>query len=137
DWGNLVDVSYHQLVMANTIIADPEYLVPVNHEVGIQLGRKLAPVLRQFYGYDGLQNIVEYYRQLYQLGVEAKESNNELLLEIKECADCIGQARLVEIVSFLAGELRGLLSELTETDMVLKDSHFEEDRLLLTYAPNN
>jgi len=39
------------------------------------------------------------------------------------------------MISFLSGELQGLTSELTKTEMTLKESRFEDEKLLLTFVP--
>ena len=133
--GNLVDVTYHQLVMASTLLTDPQRLASTNSEVGSQLGRTLAPVLAEFYGHEGLQNMSDYYFQLGNFCIEVKGDKPQLELAIRECATSVGPIKMMEMMSFLFGELQGLTSELTKTEMVLKESRFEGDELLLTFAP--
>ena len=133
--GNLVDINYHQLVTASTLFNDAQGFASTNFEVGSQLGRKLAPVLTGFYKHEGLQNISDYYSQLGEFSIEVKEDKSEVKLVMRECADCAGQIKIMEMISFLSGELQGLTSELTKTEMILKESHFEDDKLVLTFAP--
>ncbi len=133
--GNLVDVSYHQLAVANTLLSDPQHLASTNFEVGSQFGRKLAPVLAGFYGHEGLQNLSDYCSQLGEFCIEVKGDKPQLELVITECAESVGPVKIMEMMSFLSGELQGLTSELTGTEMILKESRFEGDKLLLTFAP--
>ena len=84
--GNLVDINYHQLVMASTLLADPQVFASTNLDIGSQLGRKLAPVLAGFYGHEGLQNMSDYYFQLGEFGIEVKGDKTQLELVIRECA---------------------------------------------------
>ncbi|MFC2006326.1 V4R domain-containing protein [Chloroflexota bacterium] len=134
--GNMVDVNYHQLAMASTLLTDPQRLASANFEVGSQLGRNLASVLTGFYGHEGLQNMSDYYFQLGQFCIEVKEDKPKLELVIRECAESVGPVKLIEMMSFLSGELQALTSELTKTEMILKESHFEDDKLFLTFVPN-
>jgi len=133
--GNLVDVNYHQLAIASTLLADPQRFASANFEVGSQLGRNLASVLAAFYGHEGLQNINEYYSQLGGFCIEVKGDKPQLELVIRECAESVGPVKIMEMVSFLSGELQGLASELTQAEIILKESRFEGDKLLLTFTP--
>jgi len=133
--GNLVDVNYHQLVMASTLLTDPQRFALTNFEVGSQLGRNLALVLARFYGHEGLQNMSHYYSQLGEFCIEVKGDKPQLELVIRECAESVGPIKIMEMMSFLFGELQGLTSELTKTEMILKESRFEGDKLLLTFTP--
>ena len=133
--GNLVDVSYHQLAMASTLLTDPQRFASTNFDVGSELGHKLAPILAQFYGHEGLQNVAEYYSQLGEFRIEIKGDKPQLELVISECAESVGPVKMMEMMSFLSGELQGLASELTKTEMILKESHFEDDKLLMIFEP--
>ncbi|MFC1934152.1 V4R domain-containing protein [Chloroflexota bacterium] len=133
--GNLVDVNYHQLVMASTLLADPQRFASTSLDVGSQLGHNLAPLLARFYGHEGLQTLCDCLRQLCCSCVEIKESKPEVELVIRECADSVGPIKIMEMMSFLSGELQGLTSELTKTEMILKESRFEDDKLVLTFTP--
>ncbi len=77
----------------------------------------------------------DYYFQLGEFSIEVKESKPQLELVIGECAESVGPVKIMEMTSFLSGELQGLTSELTKTEMVLKESHFEDDKLFLTFVP--
>jgi len=133
--GNLVDVNYHQLAMASTLVTDPQRFASTNFEVGSQLGRNLALFLTGFYGREGLENMSNYYSQVGEFSIEVKQDKPELKLVIRECAEAVGPIKIMEMMSMLFGELQGLASELTKTEMILKESHFEEDKLLLTFTP--
>ena len=132
--GNLVDVSYYQLVMASILLADPPRLAATNLAIGSQLGRQLAPVIAGFYGHEGLQNMSDYYAQLRELHIEVKGDKPQLELVIRGCAESIGDIKIMEMMSFLFGELQALVSELTKTEMILKESRFEGDNILLTFT---
>jgi hypothetical protein len=133
--GNLVDVNYLQLVVATTLLANPQLFASANFEVGSQLGQKLASVLVKFYGQPGLKNMSDYYLGLGQLSIEIKEAKPQLELSVRECAESVGHIKRMDMVSFLLGELQGLVSKLTETDMVITDSRFEDDTLILILVP--
>ena len=136
-FGNLVDVNYHQLAMASTLLTDPRRFASTNFEVGSQLGRNLASILAGFYGHEGLQNMSDYYSQLGEFCIEVKGDKPQLELVIRECAESVGPIKIMEMISFLSGELQGLTSELTKTEMILKESRFEDDKLLLTFMPKD
>jgi len=133
--GNLVDVNYYQLVMANILLADPERFTSTNFQVGSQLGRKLAAVLAEFYQPEGLQNMSDYYSQLGEFNIEVKGDEVQIEMVITECAESIGPVKLMEMMSFLFGELQGLTSKLTNTEVTLKENQFDGEKLLLTFAP--
>ena len=133
--GNLVDVNYHRLAMASTLLSDPEKFASTNFDVGIQLGHNLAPVLTEFYGQEGLENLSKYFSQLGEFYIEVSGDNNQLEITIRESAESVGPVKLIEMISFLSGELQGLTSELTKTEMTLKESRFEDEKLLLTFVP--
>jgi len=133
--GNLVDVNYHLLAMASTLLTDPQGFASTNLNIGSQLGRKLAPVLARFYGHEGPQNMSDYYFQLGQFSIEIKGDESQLELVIRECAASVADVKIMEMASFLLGEVQGLLSELTKTELALKESRFEGDTLLLTFTP--
>lgn len=135
--GNMVDVSYLQLTVANSLLADPERFSSDSFNTGMALGRKITPVLAGFYGRDGLQNIGDYYLQLGEFGIEIKGDESRLELVIKECAESSGAIKSLEMTSFLTGELTGLTSGLMGREMTLAESRFEGDNLLLTFTPEN
>ena len=66
--------------------------------------------------------------------IEVKGDKPRLELVIKECAESVGSIKIMEMMSFLFGELQGLLSELTKTEMILEESRFEDDKLLVTFT---
>ena len=132
--GNLVDINYYRLVLANSLLADPAHSASTSFEVGSHLGRKLASVLATYYGHEGLENMRDYYSQLGEFNAEVKGDEVQLELAITECAETIGPVKLTEMMSFLFGELQGLTSELTKKELILKDNRFEGEKLLLTFA---
>jgi predicted hydrocarbon binding protein len=133
--GNLVDVNYHQLIMASTLLTDPQRFAFTSFETGSRLGRQLAPVLAKFYGHEELQVLCDYLCQMCYSCVEIEENKPELEMVIRECADSVGDIKMMEMMSFLSGELQGLTSELIKTEITLKESRFEGDKLLLTFMP--
>ncbi|MBI4287900.1 MAG: hypothetical protein HY671_05685 [Chloroflexi bacterium] len=133
--GNMVDINYLRLVVASTLLANPQLFASTSFDVGSQLGRKLAPVLTKFYGHDGLENIAAYYQQLHELNVEIKEQKPNLGLVISESPECSRNNAGMEMMSFLLGELQGLASGLTKTELTLRESRFEDDNLVVTFEP--
>jgi len=77
----------------------------------------------------------EYYSQLGEFDVEVKGDEIRLEMVISECAESIGPVKNMDMLSYLFGELQGLTSELTNTEVVLKESLFDDEKLLLTFAP--
>jgi predicted hydrocarbon binding protein len=133
--GNLVDISYLQLAVANTLLADPDTYAPVSYEIGSKLGRKLAPVLADYYGSRDLSSLREYYLQLGEFSVEITGDSSQVNLLVKECAEISGTEKLTEMTSFLTGELKGILSEFFKKNMKPGEWRFEGDNLLLTFVP--
>lgn len=130
--GSQVNINYLKLVLANALLADPN----LSHfTVGTELGRKLAPILSKFYKNEGLQKISDYYSQLNEFKLHIKENNATLELMIKECAESAGDLKVIEMPSFTLGELQGLISKFSKSEMGLRESRFEDDKLLLTFSP--
>ncbi|MBN2240904.1 MAG: 4-vinyl reductase [Dehalococcoidales bacterium] len=133
--GNMVDITYHQLTLANYLLANPEVLASQSQDIGVALGRHLAPVIFDFYHDDSLQSLENYYLQLGEFGVQIRKDNDTVELVISECAEIFGPARLLEMTAFLTGELSGLLSKIMDTEMIPVQSRFEAENLLLSFAP--
>ena len=133
--GNLVDVNYHRLILASTLLADQPHPETTSLAVGSQLGRKLASVLEQFYGRRGVQSAIEYYSRLRGFKAEMRGDAARQELVITDCAESAGTVKTQEMLSFLEGELQGMISALTETDTVLTESRFEGEKLVLAFAP--
>jgi len=133
--GNLMDVNYLQLVIANAMQSNPQIVASTPFEAGSQHGHKLAAALASFYGQEGIQNITNFYQQLSQCSIEIKETKPELQFVIKECAESVANVRDMEMVSFLLGELQGLASQVSQTELTVKESHFEDGNLLVTLTP--
>ncbi|MBM2824392.1 MAG: hypothetical protein HW402_56 [Dehalococcoidales bacterium] len=133
--GNSMDANYLQLVIANAVQSNPQLLTASNFEAGAQHGHKLAAALTSFYKQEGIQNISNFYQQLSQCSIEIKETKPELQFVIKECAEAVANVRDMEMVSFLLGELQGLASQLSQTELTVKESRFEDSNLLVTLTP--
>ena len=133
--GNLVDINYHQLVTASMLLNEPQRFAPTNFDVGSQLGHKLAPILAKCYGGEGLKSLGDCLRKMRCSFVEIEEGKTEVKLVMRECAESVGDIKIMEMMSFLFGELQALASELTKTEMILKESHFEGDNIVLTFMP--
>jgi len=133
--GNSVDINYLRLVTASILLANPQLYAATSLDVGSQLGHVVAPTITRFYGREGLQILSDCLRKMCCSCVEIKESEPEVKLVIRECADSVGDIKMMEMVSFLLGELQGLTSELTKRKMALKESRFEGDNIVLTFVP--
>ena len=81
---------------------------------------------------DSRETMLEEARKL---GLEVKGDEPRVEMVLRECAESVGPVKMMEMMSFLFGELQGLASELTKTEMTLKESRFEGDDLLLTFVP--
>ncbi len=133
--GNMVDISYLQLAVANTLQADPEKYASSSYEIGADLGKKLAPVLTDIISGDNFETLERYYLQLGEFEVEINGDSSQLDLKIRECAESSGTDKLIEMTSFLTGELCGIISEMMNTEMKPAESRFEGENLLLTFIP--
>ena len=133
--GNMVDIGYLQLAMANTLLTDPETYARVSYEAGLKLGKQLAPVLRDFFDTPDIQTIAEYYLRMGAFHAEVNGDISGIMFVISECAESAGAANNPEMTAFLAGELQGLLSELMETEMKPEEMRFENETILITFVP--
>lgn len=135
DMGNVVDICYLQLATGNTLVQEPENYSSLSHDTGTALGKKLAPVLAGFYGSNTKDVIRQYSLQLGEFKAEISGDSSVIEMSISECAEISGTAAPLEMAAFLSGELCGLISEFTRTEMVLKNSQFKGNNLLLTFVP--
>jgi predicted hydrocarbon binding protein len=133
--GNMVDITYLQIAVANSLLSDSNVSSSKSFDIGVKLGEKIKPVLSGFYGENSLQSIENYYFQLGEFGVEMQGNSSRLILKIKECAEISGSVKIKEMTSFLTGEICGLVSGVMKKKMVVERSSIEGDNLLLTLIP--
>jgi predicted hydrocarbon binding protein len=133
--GNLVDITYLQIAVANSLLSGPKVSSTNSYDIGVSLGEKLIPVLTGFYGDSSLKSIENFYFQLGEFGVDMKGDKSRLILTIKECAEFAGSVKIKEMTSFLTGEICGLVSGVMLKNMVVEQSVFEGENLLLTLVP--
>jgi predicted hydrocarbon binding protein len=132
--GNYVDVNYLRLVTGSILQANPQLFAPASRNAGATLGHKVAPVLPKRYGEQGLAGIARLYSQLRHSIIDVEESGGNIKFTIRECAESPGAAP-EEMLSFLIGELQGLVSEIKGGPVAVKEKVFEPGRLILVFGP--
>lgn len=133
--GNLVDIHYLQLAVANTLVTDTETRVRVSYDTGAKLGKRLARVLSDFYATSDIHTITEHYLRLGVFNAEVNDDSSGIEFVISECAESAGSTAIPEMTSFLTGELQGLLSGLMETEMIPAEKRFEGDTIMIKFVP--
>lgn len=133
--GNMVSIQYYQLMITNSIISNPGLFASSSINIGQEYGMRLADVLRDFYKESSLGVITKYYNQMHYLDVSVKESGPDIEIEIKECAELSSVLQKRELVSFLLGELHGLVSALTGQQWTMKEKSFGGNGLFIRLSP--
>lgn len=133
--GNSVDINYLRLVMANTLLSNPQLFSETNFEVGVRYGREIAKILVQTYGRSDPETMIDYYLKLKEMTVEVENSDGALKILIKESSEPVGIEGGMEIVSFLRGEIKGCFSSLLGKEMNIKESRFEGNDILIVLVP--
>jgi hypothetical protein len=127
--GNLVDIGYYQLMVAHCIANNPELFVSSSFSAGINYGIKVAPVITDFFGDSQLSVIRKYYNQLRQLDVTVIDTGADIDIILTEHPLVVTVVKRRELLSFLFGELQGLVSKLLDRKMVYRESWFENNTL--------
>ncbi|MFH1639349.1 MAG: 4-vinyl reductase [Chloroflexota bacterium] len=129
--GNLVNISYYQLTIANSIITDPTLSPSSSFNVGTVYGVKLASFINNYYHEDGAEAIKKYYNQLHYLAIKKLEMGTDVNIVMEECPEVAGVTREKELLGFLLGELQGLMSTLMNQKMTYQESAFENGNLII------
>jgi hypothetical protein len=125
--GNLVDIGYHNLMSLSTVYPDVDVASKISLNLGNQYGVKLAPVLARYYQDNSLEIIKKYFNQLHHLEVKSIiRSGNDVEVTLDECAEVMMQLKKLEILSFLFGELQGLVIGLLNQAVVYKENLIED-----------
>ncbi len=133
--GNLVDLGYYHLMITNSLVTDPERLSLLSFDTGAAYGAGIAPVIAGFYHDSGAEVMRKYYRQLYQLDVKTVDTGADIVVVLAECAETAAPLQSKQLISFLLGELQGLLSNLLDRKVVFKDCWFEDSGLRVRLSP--
>ncbi|MBI4286159.1 MAG: hypothetical protein HY670_09760 [Chloroflexi bacterium] len=133
--GNLVNVEYYQLVVANAGLNDPTLFASTSFDVGVAYGTKLAPILTGFYQDNQLSVLKKYFNQLRELDVSAVEVGNDIDVMLTDCPELSNIIKKKELLGFLLGELQGLIATLLNRKLVYKDSHIEGTSLKVKLSP--
>ncbi len=133
--GNLVNIGYYQLVLLNSLITNPRLFSSSSFDVGADFGMALGPAIAGFYSSNDLSVLKKYYGQMHHLDVDTETDGENVKLIITECAELTAMIQRKEILSFLLGELQGIVSQLLKKKMSYKDSFFEVQSLVVLLAP--
>ncbi len=133
--GNFVDIGYHQLIVANSLGSDPKLISSTSFEAGCEYGKRLAPIIANFYQRVDQEAIAKYYRQVRQLRVEVARGEPGLNMIITDCAEVARGLQNKDMLAFLLGELQGLASGLLQEKVAYRECHFKGDSLVIGFLP--
>jgi hypothetical protein len=125
--GNLVNVGYYYSILANSLAAKSADAPSSSFDTGVEFGSKLAPVIKAFYHDDQLEIIKKYYAQLHHIDIKMIEIGESVEITMAECAEAATILKSKELLSFLFGELEGLVSQFLARNMKYQESAFEYD----------
>ena len=132
--GNEADLRYYQLVILNSFITNPKLFSASSYDMGVEYGKKLAQFLEGHYDKkegELLEVISHYYSFLKHLQLEIKSGASEI--RAWEVAEVSGLAQNEDFLSFLFGELEGLLSTIAKEKVVYTGNMFEGNDLLIRF----
>lgn len=133
--GNLVNIGYYQLMLTNILASNPEMLAAASFEAGVEHGKRMAPVIAEFFGANDLDVIGKYYCRLHHLTVRGVAVGDGVDITLSEIAEVAAALRKQELLEFLFGELQGLVSSLLESNMVYRESHLDGNDLAVRLSP--
>ena len=127
--GNLVNVGYYHAMIANSLIINQADGSSSSFDIGVDYGTKMAPVISAFYQDNQIDVIKKYYRQLHHIDVKMIEVGEHIDIVLSECAETATMFKNKELLSFLFGEIQGLVSQLLNRKITFQDSAFENSDL--------
>lgn len=133
--GNLVNIEYYQLMVANSILSNPALFSASSFTTGVEAGKKLAEVLKEVFREKKLDAVQRYYRQIKHLELQVRQEGADTVVSLQEAAETVSAMQKKEFLGFLLGELQGLFSSLMEAPLVCKDSGFEGTTLHVRLSP--
>ncbi len=133
--GNLVNVGYYHSMIANSLIIGKEENSSSSFDIGLDYGTKMAPVITAFYQDNQIDVIKKYYRQLHHIDIRMIEVGENVEIVLSECAEAATVFKSKELLSFLFGEIQGLVSQLLNRKMTYQDSEFENSDLKVRLLP--
>ena len=133
--GNLVNVGYYHSMIANSLIIGKAEASSSSFDIGVDYGTKMAPVIAAFYNDNQIDVIKKYYRQLHHIDVKMIEVGENVDIVLSECAETATMFKNKELLSFLFGEIQGLISQLLNRKMAFQTSEFENSDLKIRLSP--
>jgi len=133
--GNLVNVGYYHSMIANSLIIGKAEASSSSFDIGVDYGTKMAPVIAAFYNDNQIDVIKKYYRQLRHIDVKMIEVGENVDIVLSECAETATMFKIKELLSFLFGEIQGLISQLLNRKMAFQTSEFENSDLKIRLSP--
>lgn len=137
DIGNLVDIGYYQLLLASSFLPNLEMLAQACFGAGQEIGRVVAPLLRQKFSGNDAAVISEFYSYLRHMKLEVVDAAGAINVRIEEAPEALGPLANTTLVPFLCGELESLLSALMETPVRYQSNEHGADGLLVRFTSAN
>ena len=134
DIGNLVDIGYYQLLLASSLLPNLEMLTKACFGAGQEIGRVVAPLLRQKFRGNHAAVISEFYSYLRYMKIEVVDAVGAINVRVEEAPETLGPLANTTLVPFLCGELESLLSALTETPVRYQSNEHGADGLLVRFT---
>jgi predicted hydrocarbon binding protein len=133
--GNLVNVGYYYSILANSLIANPAEVSSSGFDTGVDFGTRLAPIITAFYKDNQIDVIKKYYAQLHHIDIKMIEVGENVEITMAECAEAATMLKSKELLTFLFGELQGLVSQFLNRKMVYQESAFENGNVRIRLSP--
>jgi hypothetical protein len=134
--GTDANLRYYHLVLLNSLITNPKLFSASSYELGKDYGKNLVQFLAQYYQkqeHELLGVVTQYYRVLKHLQLELTEG--AVVLRAAEIAEISGLATNADFLSFLIGELEGIVSVLRHAPLRCTEPIFEGNELILKLKP--
>lgn len=130
--GTDANLRYYHLVLLNSLITNPQLFSATSYELGRDYGKNLVRFLAQYYQkqeHELLDVVAQYYRFLKHLQLELTQGTT--VLRAGEVAEIAGLTKSADYLSFLIGELEGIVSVLRHEPLRCIEPTVEGTELIL------
>ena len=135
DSEKLVDIGYYQLLVSSCFLPHAELFEGAYHAAGVEIGHRLAPILREGLSGPPWSKIEEFYRLIRHMSVSVSDLGQGLEVSVSEAPEAHGALEDNPLTAFIYGELESLLSDLTDRELRHEGTNHEPDGLRIRFAP--
>lgn len=136
EFGNLVDVSYYQLLLSSVFLSHLDVLEKACFDAGDVVGRAVALIIPRRSHSDARSAVSAFYEGLRYAQAEIVDMPGQSVeVRVQEAPEILGPLAQATLIPFLCGELQGVLSGMLGRPLRFQSSERDGGRLVLRFAP--